>query len=67
MYGNTLAYIHTCVCHSHAGMVEPQRALFTTGIVDGKGHVQCFVKCWAGLQCVLSKVAEKGMYWASWT
>jgi len=64
-YANTLANIHTYVCHSHADMAEPQRALFTTGKVDGKGHVQRFVKCWAGLQCVLSKVADKGMSWAS--
>jgi len=41
-------------------MTEEQQKLFPQVKVAGKGHKQFFIKCWEGLQLLLSKVAVKG-------
>ena len=41
-------------------MSEQEKGLFTQEKVDGKGQPHFFIKCWEGLQLLLSKVADKG-------
>jgi len=43
-----------------------QKNLFTQHQVDGKGRLQVFIRCWEGLQLLLSKVADRCRVSAFW-